>query len=196
LGAEGGAGFFFVEICEEGIVFAVVDAAGVETLGQDFGECGFADAQRAFDDNEAGGLRATLGLRGALRCGGFVGRHGLVGPREKTLQQLQEKLLQQARQSRVDGWDYSRVVLTFSDKTRRLVRGKRAVGKKREQGSRAPSAFEGAAMVCRKCENLFMSRASTGVPKCANEGFRGGYQLECDQRASADCPFGQYILRS
>jgi hypothetical protein len=47
-----------------------------------------------------------------------------------------------------------------------------------ETGSRAPALqvhSKGAAMVCRKCENLFMSRASTGVPKCANEGFRGGY---------------------
>jgi hypothetical protein len=142
LGAEGGAGFFFVEVGQEGIVFAIVDAASVEPLGQDFGESGFTDAERAFDDNEAGRLRAALGLRGALGCGGFVGRHWFVGPREKTLQQLQENLLQQARQSRADGRDYSRVVLTFSDKTRRLVRGKRAVGRNREQGSRTPSAFE------------------------------------------------------
>jgi len=75
LGAEGGTGFFFVEIGEEGIVFAVVYAAGVETLGQDFGESSFADAKRAFDDDESGRLWATLRLRSSLGCGGFVGRH-------------------------------------------------------------------------------------------------------------------------
>ncbi len=77
LGAEGGAGFFLVEIGEEGIVFAVVDAAGVKTLGEDFRESSFADAKRAFDDDETGRLRAALRLRSALGCGGFVGRHWL-----------------------------------------------------------------------------------------------------------------------
>jgi len=36
LGTEGGAGFFLVEIGQEGIVFTVIDAASVETLGEDF----------------------------------------------------------------------------------------------------------------------------------------------------------------
>jgi hypothetical protein len=47
----------------------------VETFGKDFGERGFAYAERAFNDDEAGGLRAALGFRSALGCGGFVGRH-------------------------------------------------------------------------------------------------------------------------
>ena len=75
LGAKGGASFFFVEISQEGIVFAVVDAASVETFGENFGERGFADAERAFDDDEAGGLRTALGFGSALGCGGIVGRH-------------------------------------------------------------------------------------------------------------------------
>jgi hypothetical protein len=90
LGAEGGAGFFLVEVGEEGIVFAVVDAAGVETFGEDFGEGGLADAKRAFDDDKAGGLRAALWFRSALSRGGIVGRHRFVGPREKPLERLLE----------------------------------------------------------------------------------------------------------
>ena len=54
LGAEGGAGFFVVEIGEEGIVVGVEDAAGVQLFGQDFGQRGFSDANRAFDDDVAG----------------------------------------------------------------------------------------------------------------------------------------------
>lgn len=81
MGAESGARFFLVEIGEEGIVFAVVDAAGVEALGENFGESGLADAEGAFDDDETGRLRAALGLRSALGCGGFVGRHFLERPR-------------------------------------------------------------------------------------------------------------------
>jgi len=54
LGAEGGAGFFLVEIGEEGIVFTVVNAAGVKTLCEDLGKSGFAYAKRALNDNEAG----------------------------------------------------------------------------------------------------------------------------------------------
>jgi hypothetical protein len=75
LGAEGRAGFYFVEIGEEGIVFAIVNAAGVQAFGEDFGESGFADAQRAFDDDEAGRLRAALGSASALGCRGVVGGH-------------------------------------------------------------------------------------------------------------------------
>ena len=54
LGAESGAGLFLVEIGEEGIVFAVVDTAGVETLGENLCESGFAYAKRAFNDDETG----------------------------------------------------------------------------------------------------------------------------------------------
>jgi len=83
LGAEGSASLFFVEVGQEGVVFAVVDAAGVETLGEDFGESSFADAEWAFDDDKAGRLRAALWLRGAFGCGRFVGGHRLMEPQEK-----------------------------------------------------------------------------------------------------------------
>jgi len=75
LGAEGGAGFFFVEIGEERVVFAVVDAAGVKAFSEDFCEGGLADAKRALDDDEAGRLQATLWDGSAFRGGGVVGRH-------------------------------------------------------------------------------------------------------------------------
>ncbi len=80
LGAEGGAGFFLVEIGEEGIVFAVVNAAGVKTLGEDLSQSGFAYAKRAFNDDEAGRLRAALWNGSTLGCGGFVGRHFWSNP--------------------------------------------------------------------------------------------------------------------
>ena len=76
LRVEAGAGFFLVEIGEEGIVFAVVDSACVKAFGEDFGEGGFADAERAFDDDEAGRLRATLCGASALG-GGVVQSAGL-----------------------------------------------------------------------------------------------------------------------
>src|SRR6266849_3400996 len=75
LGAEGGAGLGVVEIGEERIVLAIVDAAGVEAFGEDLGEGGFADAQRAFDDDEVGRLRTSLRSASALGCGRVVGRH-------------------------------------------------------------------------------------------------------------------------
>src|SRR6266851_3851831 len=78
LRAQRGAGLFFVEVGEEGVVLAVVDAAGVQALGEDFGEGAFADAQRAFDDDKAGSLRSSLRGEGALGGGGFVGRHALM----------------------------------------------------------------------------------------------------------------------
>ena len=78
MGAEGGAGFFLVEIGEKRIVFAVVDAARVQALGEDFGEGGFADAERAFDDDEAGRLGTALRNGSALGGGGFVGGHFVV----------------------------------------------------------------------------------------------------------------------
>ena len=61
LGAESGAGFFVVEICEEGIVFAIVNAAGVEAFGEDAGQSGFAYAERAFDGYETGRLWPSFG---------------------------------------------------------------------------------------------------------------------------------------
>ena len=61
LGAKGGAGFFVVEIGKEGIVFAIVDTAGVEAFSEDAGQGGFPDAEGAFDGDEARSLGAPLG---------------------------------------------------------------------------------------------------------------------------------------
>src|SRR5262249_50017514 len=61
LRAKRRAGFFLVKIGEEGIVFAVVDAAGVEAFGEDAGQRGFAYAEWTFDGDEARSLRARLG---------------------------------------------------------------------------------------------------------------------------------------
>ena len=78
LGAKGGAGLGVVEIGEEGIVLAIVDAAGMQALGEDAGESGFADAQRAFNNDEAGRLWTTLGMASALGGGRVVAGHGFV----------------------------------------------------------------------------------------------------------------------
>ncbi|HEY6926382.1 MAG TPA: hypothetical protein VI653_23055, partial [Steroidobacteraceae bacterium] len=75
LGAKGGAGLGVVEVGEEGIVFAIVNAAGVEALGENAGQGAFADTQGAFDDDEAGRLRAALWNASALGGGGVVARH-------------------------------------------------------------------------------------------------------------------------
>gem|GEM_PF-4661356 len=48
----------------------------------------------------------------------------------------------------------------------------------------------------RKSENLFTFAASTSVLKETNGRPKGGYCLECDQWASAACPYGQYTLDS
>src|SRR6266436_5812114 len=56
LGAKGGAGLGFVKVGEKRIVLAIVDATGVEAFGEDAGEGGFADAERAFNNDEAGRL--------------------------------------------------------------------------------------------------------------------------------------------
>ena len=61
LSAKRGARFFVVKIGEEGIVFAVVNAAGVEAFREDAGERGFADAEGAFDGDEARSLGAPPG---------------------------------------------------------------------------------------------------------------------------------------
>jgi len=78
LRAKSAAWLGFVEIGEEGIVFAIVDAAGVEAFGKDAGESGFADAQGAFNDHEAGRLETALRNASALGCGGIVARHRFV----------------------------------------------------------------------------------------------------------------------
>jgi len=72
LGAEGGAGLLFIEVGEEGVVFAVVDAAGVEAFGEDFGEGGLAYAEGTLDDDETGSLEAAFWDGSALGRGGFV----------------------------------------------------------------------------------------------------------------------------
>ncbi len=78
LGAEGRAGLGFVEVGEERIVFAIVDAAGVEAFGEDAGESGFADAERALYDDEAGRLRTALRNASALGGGRVVAGHRFV----------------------------------------------------------------------------------------------------------------------
>ncbi len=78
LGAQSGAGLFLVEVGEKGIVFAVVDAAGVQALGKDLGQRAFAHAQRPLDDDEARRLRSPRGDARALGRGRFVGRHVVV----------------------------------------------------------------------------------------------------------------------
>src|ERR1700733_9882284 len=61
LGAKSGTGFLGVKLGEEGIVFGIEDAAGVEAVGQDFGERGFAYADGAFDGDPAERLEGGLG---------------------------------------------------------------------------------------------------------------------------------------
>src|SRR5260370_563698 len=75
LGAQSRGGLFLVKVGEEGIVFAVVDAAGVQPLGKDLGQRAFAHAQRALDDDEAGRVRSPRGDGSALGGGRFGGRH-------------------------------------------------------------------------------------------------------------------------
>ena len=85
LRAKGGAGFFVVKIGKEGIVFAIVNATRVEALSQDASQCGFADAKRAFDGDEARSLGAPLGDgcafgRGVERHqGGIIAATGASG---------------------------------------------------------------------------------------------------------------------
>jgi len=78
LGAKGGAGLGVVEVGEEGIVLAIIDAPGVEALGKDAGEGGFANAQRAFNDDEAGRLGSALRSASAFYGGGVVAGHRFV----------------------------------------------------------------------------------------------------------------------
>ncbi len=78
LRAKGGAGFFLVKIGEKRIVFAIVNAAGVEAFGKDAGQRGFADAQRAFDGDETGSLRPPLGDKSALGRGVLRHWQGII----------------------------------------------------------------------------------------------------------------------
>ncbi len=78
LSAKSGAGLGFVEVGEEGIVLAVVDAAGMEAFGKDAGEGGFADAERAFNNNEAGRLGSALRSASAFGGGRVVAGHRFV----------------------------------------------------------------------------------------------------------------------
>src|ERR1700682_6406060 len=76
--AMGRAGLGVVEIGEEGIVLAIVNAAGMQALGQDAGKSGFTDAQRAFNNDEAGKLRTALRMASALGGGRVVAGHRFV----------------------------------------------------------------------------------------------------------------------
>jgi len=78
LGAKGGAGFCFIEVGEEGIVLAIVDTACMQALGEDAGKSGFADAQGAFNNNEAWKLWTALRNASALGGGGVVAGHRFV----------------------------------------------------------------------------------------------------------------------
>jgi hypothetical protein len=51
LSAKCGTGLFLVKIGEEWIVFGIEYAPCVQAVGQDAGQCGFADANRTFDRN-------------------------------------------------------------------------------------------------------------------------------------------------
>ena len=53
LGAESGAAFCSIEIGQKGIVFAIVDAPGMQTFSEDAGEGRFAHAQRTLDDDKS-----------------------------------------------------------------------------------------------------------------------------------------------
>jgi len=78
LGAKSGARLGFVKVSKEGIVFAIVDAAGVEAFSKDAGESGFADAQRAFNYDEAGRLGSALRSASAFGGGRVVAGHRFV----------------------------------------------------------------------------------------------------------------------
>ncbi len=78
LGAKSGARLGFVEVGEEGIVLVIVDATGVQAFGKDTGEGGFADAERAFDNNEARRLGSALRSARAFGGGRVVAGHRFV----------------------------------------------------------------------------------------------------------------------
>ncbi len=78
LGAESGTGLSFVKVGEEGIVLAIVNAAGVEAFSKDSGQSGFTDAKRALNDDKAGSLGTTLRDASALGGGRVVAGHRFV----------------------------------------------------------------------------------------------------------------------
>jgi hypothetical protein len=75
LGTKGGPGFFLVEIGQKGIVFAIVNASGVQAFGKHFRQGRFAYAKGTFDDDETWRLWTALWNRGAFGGRGFVGGH-------------------------------------------------------------------------------------------------------------------------
>ncbi len=79
LRAEGSAPFRGIEIRQKGIVFAVVNAPGMQTLRQDAGKRRFAHAQRALDDDKSRWLRAALRLESSFRRRRFRWRHFFLG---------------------------------------------------------------------------------------------------------------------
>jgi len=78
LGAESGARLGHVKVGQKGIVLAVVDAAGVEAFGKNASQRGFANAQRAFNDDKTGRLGAALRGASALGGGRVVTGHRFV----------------------------------------------------------------------------------------------------------------------
>jgi len=78
LSAKSGAGLGFVEVGEEGIVLAIVDAAGVEAFGKDACESRFANAEWTFNDDETGRLGTALWNASALGGGRVVAGHRFV----------------------------------------------------------------------------------------------------------------------
>ncbi len=60
LRVESRAVFSGIEVGEEGIVFAVVDAARMKAFSEDAGEGGLADAQGTFNDNKARWLQSRV----------------------------------------------------------------------------------------------------------------------------------------
>ena len=75
LGAESGAAFCSIEIGQKRIVFAIIDAPGMQTFSEDAGEGRFADAQRALDHDKARRLRTALRLKSPFRRRRFRRRH-------------------------------------------------------------------------------------------------------------------------
>lgn len=66
MGAESSAFFLVVKLREEWIVFAIENAAGVHLLSENARECGFTDANRAFDDDVSRGFELGAGHSAGL----------------------------------------------------------------------------------------------------------------------------------
>ena len=67
LRAEGRAPFRGIEIRQKGIIFAIVNAPGMQTFRQDAGKRRFAHAQRTLDHDKSRWLRAALRLKNSFR---------------------------------------------------------------------------------------------------------------------------------